>query len=158
MRLPIFLIAAAVTCASACSSPDLKPYVECKTTRENDNDGPPDPGTTPELIVPNVDIGVDWYHSKAGFTVVYNAADEQSCFAALKLETSNLMITHSPATFDPPDDAIELRFIVEDVDAQYDKMKDDAELVRDIKDEEYGLRDFVVRDPYGFRVRFASPL
>ena len=141
----------------ACTSPDLAPYAECETTRENDNDAPVS-GVAPELIVPNVDIGVDWYHDVAGFTVLYDAADEHSCFADLALDGGELLITHSSATFDPPDNAIELRFVVEDVDAQYERMKDDAEIEREIKDQEYGLRDFVVRDPYGFRVRFATPM
>jgi hypothetical protein len=30
--------------------------------------------------------------------------------------------------------------------------------VREIADSEYGLREFVVRDVYGFRVRFATPI
>lgn len=142
----------------ACADASLEPYASCNSDVEAD----PDAALTvlaPELLVPNVDLGVAWYRDAAGFTVLYNAAEEESCFAELALEGGSVLLSHRAGPFDPPDDAIELRWIVSDVDAVYDRlMGTDAELVRDLGDATYGLREFVVRDPYGFRLRFATPL
>lgn len=34
----------------------------------------------------------------------------------------------------------------------------EVNIMREIGDREYGLRDFIVRDQFGFRLRFASPI
>jgi uncharacterized glyoxalase superfamily protein PhnB len=55
--------------------------------------------------------------------------------------------------------ALDVRIVVADVDALYRRVRAaGVEIVHDIADRDYGLRDFIVRDPHGYRVRFASPL
>ncbi len=49
--------------------------------------------------------------------------------------------------------------MVDDVDAMYRRATDnDVTIVHDIGDRPYGLRDFIIRDPDGFRLRFAAPV
>lgn len=150
-------IAFAMVCCVGGCGPDLQPYATCNSDKDPGEEVVLPP-LAAELLVPNIDIGVEWYRDLAGFTLLFNDADEQSCFAELELEGGHVLLSHSARAFDPPDDAIELRFMVADVDAVNERLKSrGATYVREILDEEYGLRDFVVRDVYGFRVRFATP-
>lgn len=49
--------------------------------------------------------------------------------------------------------------MVPDVDDYYARAQAAGlEIMHSLADREYGLRDFIVRDPNGFRLRFASPL
>jgi hypothetical protein len=49
--------------------------------------------------------------------------------------------------------------MVPDVDVVYTCVREaELKVLHDIGDCEYGLRDFIVRDLNGFRLRFASPL
>ncbi len=49
--------------------------------------------------------------------------------------------------------------MVDDVDAMYRRATDnDVTIVHDIGDRDYGLRDFIIRDRDGFRLRFAAPV
>ena len=54
---------------------------------------------------------------------------------------------------------IDIRIMVPDVDSYYQRCLDAGlEIVHPIADRPYGLRDFIVRDLNGFRLRFASVL
>jgi len=54
---------------------------------------------------------------------------------------------------------VNIRIMVEDVDAMYGLAKAaGAPIVHDIADRSYGLRDFIMADPDGFMLRFASPV
>ena len=55
--------------------------------------------------------------------------------------------------------AIDVRIMVNDADAVYYRCRESGvEIVHEIADRYYGLRDFVLSDLNGFRLRFASPL
>ena len=52
---------------------------------------------------------------------------------------------------------IDTRIMVDDVDAMYRRATDNGvTIVHDIGNRPYGLRDFIIRDPDGFRLRFAA--
>jgi predicted enzyme related to lactoylglutathione lyase len=54
---------------------------------------------------------------------------------------------------------IDIRVVVPDVDSYHRRCVDAGlDIVHEIADRPYGLRDFIVRDLNGFRLRFASPL
>lgn len=54
---------------------------------------------------------------------------------------------------------VDIRIMVPDVDAVYARCQEsEIAIVHDIADRPYGLRDFIMADPNGFRLRFASPL
>ncbi|MFT3712789.1 MAG: VOC family protein [Archangium sp.] len=133
----------------------LHPYDTCV-----DDGAPSDagfPALAAELLVPDVDTGVTFYRDTLGFTLLRNTAAQKSCFAELELEGGRVMLSHVPRPTGP-DDGIELRFVVRDVDAMDARCRErGVPYVRALADQEYGLRDFVVRDPYGFRVRFGTP-
>jgi uncharacterized glyoxalase superfamily protein PhnB len=158
MRFSLML---AVVCSCACGVPGLSPYPNCQsqTPPPIDKPGVDYRGLVAELLVPDVDTGVAYYRDQLGFDVIRNDATDHSCFAAVQFEDDVLLINHVKGTFTPMKDNIELRFLVSDVDASYATMKAaGAAFVRDIATAEYGLREYVVRDPYGARLRFAMPI
>ncbi len=59
----------------------------------------------------------------------------------------------------PRGSGIDTHIVVDDVDAMYRRATDNGvTIVHHIGDRPYGLRDFIIRDPDGFRLRFASPV
>jgi uncharacterized glyoxalase superfamily protein PhnB len=124
----------------------------------------------PELFVPDVAAAIDFYTGKLGFTVYRvdppGDTGPHSEFAILTLERAVVMfaadrlyealggIIQSPRGV-----AIDIRIMVDDADAVYNRCRESSvEIVHEIADRYYGLRDFVISDLNGFRLRFASPL
>ena len=59
----------------------------------------------------------------------------------------------------PRGGGIDVRVMVADVDAHHDRMAArDVEIVHPIGDRDYGMRDFIIRDPDGYRLRFGTNL
>ena len=55
--------------------------------------------------------------------------------------------------------SINVRVMVPDVDAVYERSQAAAvDVMTPIGDRDDGLRDFIMRDPFGFQLRFSSPL
>src|SRR3972149_4833285 len=58
----------------------------------------------------------------------------------------------------PGGGSIDIRIVVDDVDALYRLAREGGVAIAgEIADRDYGLRDFIIEDPDGFRLRFASP-
>jgi uncharacterized glyoxalase superfamily protein PhnB len=68
---------------------------------------------------------------------------------AARKEYPDLMISASPASFIA-------YFYVEDVDALYERVKGKAEVLMGPRDQFYGIREFTIRDPFGFVLTFAQ--
>jgi uncharacterized glyoxalase superfamily protein PhnB len=146
---------------SACGAPGLRPYADCRSVTPPPVDTA-DPRTLPlaiELLVPDVDTGVAYYRDALGFAVLRNDADEKSCFAVMRLDDDDVLLSHVNRAWTPLNNQVEVRFIVPDVEATYARMQSGgAEFIRELATADYGLREFVVRDPYGVRLRFATPV
>ncbi len=123
---------------------------------------------TVELFVPDVEASVRFYADKLGFELLRlerGAIDgaETATFAVMGLEQAAFLIAHQSLqgslTMPPGGGAVDIRIVVQDVDALYRRALDHGvEVVQPPADRDYGLRDFIVRDPDGFRLRFASAL
>ncbi len=121
---------------------------------------------TVELFVPDVAASVRFYTEKLTFQLLRLergsiGGREQASFAVVGLEQAAFLIAHEGLegglTLPPAGGAIDIRIMVEDVDAVYRRAKEGAvEIVSEIGNRPYGLRDFIIRDPNGFRLRFAS--
>ena len=124
----------------------------------------------PELFVPDVGAAIDFYTGKLGFTLYRvdppGETGPHSEFAILTLGRAVVMfaadhlyeamggIIQSPRGV-----AIDIRIMVDDADAVYNRCREGGvEIVHEIADRYYGLRDFVISDLNGFRLRFASSL
>lgn len=123
----------------------------------------------PELFVADVAETVRFYVDCLGFKLLRADPDNDLTsateFAVIALGQAMLMIAHdslyanAPESMDARGVAVDLRVMVDDVDAIYQRCRDNAiTIVHEVDDRYYGLRDFIIRDPNGFRLRFASPL
>ena len=123
---------------------------------------------TVELFVPDVEASVRFYTEKLGFAVLRMGREslggrEHASFAAIGMGRAVLFVAHervySEALTAQRGVGIDTRIMVDDVDAMYRRATDnDVTIVHDIADRDYGLRDFIIRDPDGFRLRFAARL
>lgn len=123
---------------------------------EADEDTP----VAPEFFVPDVDAATAFYTQKLGFEVL-RAGHE---FAIVYLGEAFVLLAHQALYGRRLEDselglAVDIRIMVPDVDAMHARCLDnEVEIVHDIGDREYGLRDFTIRDLNGFRLRFASQI
>jgi catechol 2,3-dioxygenase-like lactoylglutathione lyase family enzyme len=116
-----------------------------------------------EIVVTDVSRSVNFYRS-LGFEV----SREADNFVELTWE-DHLIFLATPAAFVDAEAAVvpprpqfplaNVRVMVPDVDRYWRTANDlSMEIVVPIGDRYYGLRDFMIRDPDGFGVRFASEL
>ena len=118
-----------------------------------------------ELFVPDVAEASRFYSDTLGFTVMRTEPPGEPVFAIACLGEAVLMFMHDPfyagtrADLDYRGAGVDIRLMVPDVDAVYERIRAAGlELMHPIGNRDYGLRDFIMRDPFGYRLRFASPL
>ena len=118
----------------------------------------------PEFFVSDVGATVRFYTQVLDFEVVrLETQGSVPVFAVLGLGDVVVLIDRQESIGGAPPTprglAVNIRVMVPDVDAVYDRARAaGATISRAIGDRDYGLRDFIVRDPDGFRIRFATPL
>ena len=116
-----------------------------------------------EIVVRNIRRSVDFY-SRLGFELLRDGAD----FVELTWEDHRLFLAELSAFHEVHDVALpappqfplaNVRVMVPNVD-EYWKLANEigAQIMLPIADRYYGLRDFIIADPDGFGVRFASML
>ena len=98
-----------------------------------------------------------FYESFMGFRVAM-AEDGLLMFASPSTPTTQLIVAwHSPTAIDPEVTSVDISVEVDDVDAAYARARGDGlEIVREIRDEPWGIRRFFVRDPARRVVNVAS--
>jgi uncharacterized glyoxalase superfamily protein PhnB len=118
-----------------------------------------------EIFVADVAEATRFYTDTLGFTVMRADPPEEPVFAIAHLGEAVVMFMNDPfyagarSDLDYRGAGIDVRLMVPDVDAVYERIHaSGVEVMRPIGDRDYGLRDFIMRDPFGFRLRFASPL
>ncbi|MDQ3909704.1 MAG: VOC family protein [Thermoproteota archaeon] len=117
-----------------------------------------------EIIVRDIRRSTRFYR-QLGFRVLHDAGD----FVELTWEDHQLYITELSAyreinreeieLLDPPKFPIaNIRIMVPNVDHYWKQAEEiGAQVVIPIADRYYGLRDFIISDPDGFGIRFATP-
>ncbi len=126
-----------------------------------------DYATAPEFFVRDLAASVAFYRENLGFSVLEERVD----FAVVTLEQGALLLAHQSLLRAAMDGAataegaasrgfrpvVITRLMVRDVDALWAKVRAaGVDVVKALRDESYGLRDFTVRDPDGYLVRFAA--
>ena len=104
-----------------------------------------------EIVGPDINALLGFYLS-IGFELERRNGD----FAVVHWEGTRLFLAGNP---DAPvtDCWRSLRIMVDDVDAKWDEVNRlGLEVNNPIADRPYGLRDFVLKDPTGFGLRFAQ--
>lgn len=134
-----------------------------------DQDPPEVAPVAPEMFVPDVAAAVRFYTEKLGFHLFrmeHGGPAGDGMFAIVTLGAAVLMFAHESlytamgaGLSGQRGVGIDIRIMVPDVDAVYRRCQDNGvAVVHDIADRYYGLRDFVIADANGFRLRFAAAL
>jgi len=104
-----------------------------------------------EVVVPDLRTALDFYRA-LGFTV----ERETASFVTLRWDSTLLFVAENAAATHAPRWA-SLRLVVADVDAVWARVTQlQLPIGTPIADRAYGLRDFTVKDPAGFEIRFAQ--
>ena len=124
----------------------------------------------PELRVSNFTKSFDFYTKILGFRVEYERKEPQ--FAFLSLEGTQIMIEQNTSEWNtgeldcPYGRGIHLQITVKNTNALLDSLKkcnypiyvEPFEKWYRVKDRLYGLRQFLVKDPDGYLLRFVENL
>ncbi len=112
----------------------------------------------PMIHVPDVRATVDWYQG-IGFTVgdTYGDDGEGLSFAFLSFGSSEVMFNSGgrPSTHHRRE--VDLYVYADNVDDLYQRLKDRVEVVEDLHDTFYGMREFIIRDLNRFWITFGQP-
>ena len=112
---------------------------------------------TPMIHVPDVRATAAWYET-IGFTVLetYGDGGEGLSFAILSAGSTRLMLNQGgrPSTAERRD--VDLYVDAEHVDQLFATLRDRVQVVAELDDTDYGMREFIIRDPNGFWVTFGQ--
>ena len=113
------------------------------------------------IHVPDVRATVDWYHS-IGFTVVNTYADDDGhselSFAIVAFGSSEVMFNSGGQASTSFRREVDLYVQTSNVDDLYQGLKDRVEVVEELHDTFYGMREFIIRDLNRFWITFGEPV
>jgi catechol 2,3-dioxygenase-like lactoylglutathione lyase family enzyme len=102
------------------------------------------------LLAPDLDAAIDFYTNKLGFTFGFTWGDPIR-IAGVNLGEVQIFLERGTAQ----PEGCALHFVVGDADALYEFHRaNGVEVVTEIADREYGLRDYRVRDLSGYNLDF----
>ena len=102
------------------------------------------------LIVSDLDAAIDFYTQKLGFMLAFKWGDPPR-MAGVCLGHTQIFLELG----EPSPKSLYLYFVINDADAFYEfHQKNDVEVAVPIADREYELRDYAVRDLYGYTLSF----
>lgn len=115
----------------------------------------------PMIHVPNVSATVEWYAS-IGFEIrnVNRGCDDGeidwALLRRLRLGQSDIMLNAGGLPSSAGRREFDLYTHVDDVDALRNRVDGKAEIVEDLHDTFYGMREFIIRDCNGFWITFGQ--
>ncbi len=110
------------------------------------------------IHVPDVRATVDWYRS-IGFCVTntYDNDEGGLSFGMVSWGTSGVMFNEGGKPSSSFRREVDLYVYTDEVDALYLRLKDRVEIVEDLHDTFYGMREFTIRDLNRFWITFGQP-
>lgn len=106
------------------------------------------------LAVPDVAAAVEFYTTRLGFSQGFLWGDPPT-FAGVNLDRVRLFLQRGT----PNPDGSSVYFMVGDADALFDFQRGNGvDVAVPPGDREYAIRDYTVRDPYGYHLTFGQPL
>ena len=110
----------------------------------------------PGLAVSDLQAAIDFYINKLGFALGFTWG-APATFVGVNL--GHVQIFLSQGTPTPSTHPAAVSFLVEDVDTLYDFHRaNGVTITAAIDDREYGIRDYGVRDPFGYHLSFGQHL
>lgn len=121
------------------STPPSPPTVDCERLH-------------PGLAVPDLMAAVEFYTTRLGFVLGFTWGDPPT-FAGVNLGEVQVFLSQGT----PSPEGADVFFVVGDVDALYAFHRAaGVEVVQEIGDRDYGMRDYMVRDLNGYRLAFGQ--
>ena len=111
----------------------------------------------PVLKVADMQRSVDWYTNVMGFEANGRQADEadgEHCF--IQADETELLLATGSHLGGTPCFTGTIYFQVLGVDALYRRIEGREEIVWPLEEQEYGTREFGIRDPDGYLLAFAE--
>jgi uncharacterized glyoxalase superfamily protein PhnB len=102
---------------------------------------------------------IDWYTQNLGFEIVWRApgdGDGENCM--LQAGAVELLLSTGSYLGGPPMFTGTLYFNVDRVNGLFERIKDRVEIVWPLEEQEYGTREFGIRDPDGYLLAFAEEI
>jgi catechol 2,3-dioxygenase-like lactoylglutathione lyase family enzyme len=114
----------------------------------------------PVLKVLDMQKSVDFYTGVLGFAVVWRATndggDGENCM--LQRGTTNIMLSTGSHLGEKPQFAGTLYFLINGVEAFFDRIKNKVEVVWPLELMDYGQTEFGIRDCDGYTLAFAEAI
>src|SRR5262245_60294917 len=111
----------------------------------------------PMIRVPDVSAAVDWYTSIGFKLIQHNEENGEMNWAKLVFGNSELMINAGGKPSDNHRRDVDLYITIDGVDDLYRHLKDRVQVVVDLHDAFYDMRELAIRDINRFWVTFGQP-
>jgi uncharacterized glyoxalase superfamily protein PhnB len=109
------------------------------------------------IHVPDVRATADWYTS-IGFKLVrFNDDDGEMNWALLSLGQSEIMLSMGGKPSEAHRREFDLYIHTDNLQALHAMLKGRVQVVEDLHDTFYGMREFIIRDMNGFWITFGQP-
>lgn len=120
--------------------PSAPPYVDCEQYHTS-------------IFVPDLAQAIEHYTRVLGFTLAFTWGEPEPVIAGVNLGRVQIFLERGT----PRPEGCMLHFLVGDVDALYAYHQGTgAQLLGPPEDREYDVRDYAVRDPYGYKLDFGQ--
>jgi uncharacterized glyoxalase superfamily protein PhnB len=117
---------------------------------------------TPELLVENVQVTIEFYEKILGFKIKLSVPQEKPFFVVMIKDDIEIML-YARQNFE--DEIDELKFLktggtfmiyfkVLDIEEFYKTIKEKAEIIQKLHDTEYGSKEFIIKDNNGYFLGF----
>lgn len=112
----------------------------------------------PMIHVPDVRAAAAWYEG-IGFTIEGTHSDgDAMSWALVTFGETELMFNEGGRPSDAHRREVDLYVHVDDVDALYARLQGRVEIVEELYDAVYGMREFIIRDLNRFWITFGQPM
>jgi len=112
----------------------------------------------PMIHVPNVSATVDWYTSMGFKLIRQNEEDGEINWAKLSFGNSELMLNIGGKASSEHRREVDLYITTDNVDDLYRHLKNQVQIIEDLHDTFYDMREFIIRDCNGFWITFGQPV
>lgn len=120
------------------------------------------------LITEDIQRAIAYYRDTLGFELAGAMPEDEPTWCLLKRDQTRIMFL-GPHDHDDEDEHEDddhehtqgissLYFYPDDIDALWDEFKDKVEIEHPLEDMDYGMREFMIRDPNGYALMFGSPI
>jgi catechol 2,3-dioxygenase-like lactoylglutathione lyase family enzyme len=112
----------------------------------------------PMLHVPDVRATIEWYTS-IGFTLLrHNDESGETNWASLSFDGGEIMLASGGAQSSAPRREVDLYILTDDIDGVRRTLREPVDIVGEIHDTFYGMRELIIRDNNRFWITFGQPI